>query len=226
MHDLNERSAASLELVVFLNKYAELLSEQLGAIRKLIEEAVIVVMDNVNTLSQETAQKASEVEKQLTHTYLNPDQKTSDLVEAIQGNVDELFALASKDLANTHSKATSSTAEKQRRLGGQFSKSMEAIGTMDEALSQMLMDMMAALSNDDVIRQKLEHVLQMVNALQVGMSYVMIDFKNKFTQSEVDALKADLLAYTYKIYTCESEKDIQKAIFGLPTEVKFSIFRS
>lgn len=225
MKDEQERFAASREFVRFINQYTEVIELQLTGTRRMMEDAVDQVMSGIQELSEELESKSKHAEKVLEHTYLNPDQKTSEFVSSIQSSVDVVFEEArgqlrqSMDQAGKEMEIQSQVVEDRlRRFGGRFSKYMEALSTMDQEIGKIIYKMISALSNDDVIRQRLEHLLLSVHALKVGLSYVLIDFQERFSMQEVSLLKKDLLAYTYRLYTSEHEKDIYESIFTAPEE--------
>jgi len=91
---------------------------------------------------------------------------------------------------------------------------MEAISTLDDNIKQVLISIMGALSTDDVIDQKLDHVERSLNALQISLAYVLVDFAARFTHEGVEKLKRELIQYVYRQYTMESERDVHKNIFG------------
>lgn len=214
-----ERLTTSRELVVFLNKYSEVVERQLEGVRAMIEQAVVSVMQGVQEISTATSSEANQADQILEKAYLSPDQQSKELFDSIQNSVDQVFNEA-KGLAATDASQLSSSLvdDRLRRFGGQFSKHMEALSTLDKDLSNLLLNMMGALSNDDVIRQKLEHLLACVHALQVGLSYVLLDFGQRISLKEVQALKADLLTYTYQLYSSEEEKELFCEIFGSPPQ--------
>jgi len=191
----------------------------------MMEETIDQVMSGISELSEELESKSQNAEKVLESTYLNPDQKTRDFVSSIQDSVDEVFQGAKDGLREKFDQAgkeveisSAVVDDRLRRFGGRFSKYMEALSTMDQDIGQIIYKMISALSNDDVIRQRLEHLLLSVHGMQVGLSYVLTDFKTRFTMNEVSLLRKDLLAYTYQLYTSEQEKELFETIFRAPSD--------
>lgn len=229
MKDDQDRFAAGREFVGFLNKYTEVIELQLAGVRSMIEDSVDRVMTGINEMSKEMGDKAKAADTILESTYMNPDDKTRDLVSSIQDSVNDLVEKARQDLSSQKSEVQAkaddaSTAtdnildDRLRRFGGKFSKHMEALSTIDKEVGKILFKMVSALSNDDIIRQKLEHITMNVHALQIALSYVLIDFKSRFTLEEVNLLKKDLLGYTYRLYTSEDEKIEFEKRFAIPYE--------
>ena len=214
MESESGRLAASREIVNFLQKYTEVIELQLVGVRAMIEESVETVMTGINDLSKETAEKAKSANAALEQTYLDPDAKTKDLVGFIQDSVDGLIKEAQE---NKESSQESKVLDNQlRRFGGKFSKHMEALSSIDKEVSQTLYKMVSSLSNDDVIRQKLEHICDSVHALQVSLSSVLVNFEESYKLKEVKKMKDDLLGYTFRLYTAEDEKAIFKQFFKTP----------
>lgn len=217
-----ERFASSREFVLFINKFTEVIELQLAGVRSMIEQSVDHVMKGINDISTEIGERAQVADRALEQTYYDPDHKTQELVTSIQDSVDAVIENARahlhEDSVDELAPSSSLLDNKLRRFGGQFSKYMEALSNIDKEAGMILYSMISALSNDDVIRQRLEHILMSVHGLQIGLSYVLIDFNSRFNLKEVDLLKKDLLAYTYKLYTSESEKEAFRDIFGSPPE--------
>lgn len=220
----HDRSDASRLLVVALNKYTEVMELQLVGLRKTLAEAVQSVMDGITKLSSATESESKEADQLLERTYFAPDQNTKELIQAVQSSVDQVFQEAQSQSFSTLSAALldkdKGLKEEQkifddqlRRFAGQFSKHMEALSTMDGSIAGLLFRMMAALSGDDVIGQRLQHLLNAVHGLEVGLSYLLIDIKNRFSEEEVEKVKKDVLAFTYMQYTSEDEKALFKKIF-------------
>lgn len=85
---------------------------------------------------------------------------------------------------------------------------------MNGSTREMLFTMMGALSADDVITQRLRHVSASIQALKVGLSYVLVDFESRFSTKEVSRLKKDLLRVTYAHYSTNEERKLFEQLFG------------
>lgn len=220
----HQRIDASRQLVVALNKYTEVIELQLVGLRQTLAEAVQSVMDGITKLSNVTESESKEADQLLEKTYFAPDQNTMAFIEAVQTSVDSVFNAAQEqkeDLSSALSNRGKEAKEDQRivddqlrRFAGQFSKHMEALSTMDSTIAGILFKMMAALSSDDVIGQRLQHVLHAVHGLEVGLSYLLIDTKQRFNFDEVEKVKRDVLSFTFAQYTSEDEKEMFRKIFS------------
>jgi hypothetical protein len=97
---------------------------------------------------------------------------------------------------------------------GKFTAHLENISKVDSSVQDVLFAMMGALSADDVISQRLQHVTASIQALKVGLSYVLIDFEGRFSTKEVSRLRKDLLRVTYSHYSTNEERRIFEQLFG------------
>jgi len=209
-----------MELVAFVTRYYQVLGKQLVASQQTMAETVHTVMDAIHKLSDTTEARKKEAEQALEQTYLNPDAATTDLVSSIQSSVDDVFEQATASMNGNSQvalapRAASSTedSDRLRRFGGQFSKHMESLSTLDDSVKSMLFSMMGALSSDDVIHQRLEHVAMAIAAANVGLNYLLVDFDKRFTPENVSKFKSDLLGYTMRSYTMEDERELFAAAF-------------
>lgn len=118
----------------------------------------------------------------------------------------------------TDIEALSKAADLTKSSAPKNIKDMVAGGSLSNKfsgeLSDILMSMMGALSADDVIAQRLAHVVSGIQTFNVGMSYVLMDFDNRFNTAAVNRLTDDILKTTYRYYTTEEERDIFKTMFG------------
>lgn len=209
---MTERDAfiACERLVNFLNSYTQVIEEQMASVQSSISTAFSDIMAAVQEMSEETEKGRAKADEVLESTYFNPSSETQALVEDIQGSVDDILEAA----FDAEKEGVAETATSVSRLGGQFSKHMESLATMDDALGELLMDVMAALSNDDVISQRIEHISRSINALKLGLSYMLVDINSRYTLEGVRKLKEDLLDYTCRQYSSEEERVIHEKIFG------------
>lgn len=130
----------------------------------------------------------------------NIRQTTSSTVGAVMSNIEALNKVAETN----KSASTSGSTKFQIPLPEKF----------DGQMNDILMAMMGALSADDVIAQRLAHVVSGIQTFNVGLAYVLVDFENRFNSASVNKLKDDILKTTYKFYSTEEERDIYKGVFG------------
>jgi hypothetical protein len=83
----------------------------------------------------------------------------------------------------------------------------------NQSLDAILIKMMGNLSNDDVMSQRMEHVVKAIRLLQKSISRVLADPEANLRSSEVHFLCNHVLHQVLKDYTMESEKKCFKSVF-------------
>ncbi len=225
----DQHQDASRLFISFISSYTTLMEAHITSVRKILEETVGQIMQSVNDISDRTQKKREEADQALFQVYTTPDGEEAAAVQDVQDSVDAIFASASmsererEEDAKLNQRSHESNGEeaailesKMRRVAGKFSKHMEALSTLDESLKQELFLVMGALSNDDVIGQRLEHVCKGIHALNVAISHVLEDFPERCVEDELGVIQNDLLAYIFKIYTSEEEKRLHHHFFSPP----------
>ena len=201
------------KFVEFLDAYSRVLSRQLLAVEASIETAINEIMLSISELSAETTKYKIQAEKVLEQTYLDPSAETKELMFAVQDSVDDVIAkaLCGDDMGDVAEKDSNAST---RRLAGLFSKRMESMSTIDDALTGLMVTMMGGLSTGDVISQRIEHVARSLNALNLGLSYVLVDVNARFTLPGIVKLREDLMDYTIRQYGSEEERAIHRNFFA------------
>ena len=167
------------------------------------------MMESITEISMSTEDGRQKAEKVLESTYFSPNMNTENMMNSVQSSVDSILEQVGQGEGGDNEDKTLS----QRRLAGRFSKHMEALSTLDGELQDFMMVIMGALSNEDVIAQRLEHVSRALKALKLGLSYVLVDIDNRFTFEGIQKLKRDLLSYTHRQYTTEDERILHEEWF-------------
>ncbi len=198
---------ATRSLIVFVRNYTDLLEHNLRDIHQVMREAVDGVMAGIQEISNKTAEGKRKANEVLTTTYTNPDAEAKQVIDAAQDAVDQVMEQAlSGGGAKTSAQEQEELKAKLRRSSGIFSKHMESLEKLDDDLSGLLLSMMGALSRDDVISQRIEHVMMGLNAMQASLTYILTDFETRCKEGEVDRYIRDLKAFTLRTYTTEDEK--------------------
>jgi hypothetical protein len=200
---------ATRSLIVFVRNYTDLLEHHLRDIHGVMRETVDGVMQGIQEISNKTAEGKRKANEVLTTTYTNPDEEAKKAIDDAQDAVDQVMeqALAAAPAAKDGSTSDQEELKnKLRRSSGIFSKHMESLERLDDNISGLLLQMMGALSRDDVISQRIEHVMMGLNAMQASLTYILTDFETRCKQGEVDRYIADLKAFTLRTYTTEEEK--------------------
>ena len=219
----DNQNRASFEFIQFISAYTTMIEAHVVSVRKILEETVSEVMQGVAEISDQTRIKKEEADSALFRVYTKPDDEEAAALNDVQNSVDHIFTAASMTdrerqedsivSSGEQSEATSVIENKLRRVSGKFSKHMEALSTLDDELKEQLITMMGALSNDDVIGQRLEHICKGIHALNVAITHVMADYQARCVDGEIVAVKDQVLSYVYATYTTEEEKRLHKHFF-------------
>lgn len=206
---------ASRALISFIRAFTDLQEKHLQGIHETMRETVDGVMDGIRQISDTTEESKKKATEVLVTTYTNPDEEQRKAMDDVQGDVDRLLESmeAGEAPAAAGAPVGEAIADKLRRNAGFFSKHMEALGTMDEKLQGLLLAMMGQLSRDDVISQRIAHVMMALQALQTSLTYVLTDFETRCKDGEVDKFIGDLKSYALRTYTMEEEKKLYFSIF-------------
>jgi hypothetical protein len=202
---MNDKNATR-SLIVFVRNYTDLLEHHLRDIHGVMRETVDGVMAGIQEISNKTAEGKRKANEVLTTTYTNPDAEAKKAIDAAQDAVDQVMEQAMAEGAKTTAQEQEDLKAKLRRSSGVFSKHMESLERLDDDLSGLLLSMMGALSRDDVISQRIEHVMMGLNAMQASLTYILTDFETRCKEGEVDRYIRDLKAFTLRTYTTEDEK--------------------
>jgi hypothetical protein len=214
---------ASRNLIAFIRSYTDLMEQHLGAIKDTMRETVDGVMHGIQQISDATAEKKRQANEVLLSTYMNPTDEAKDTLNSVQDEVNRILesAAGGADVSQmapaSSGQACAGEAEelrdKLRRSGGLFSKHMEALETLDGELQDRLMAMMGVLSRDDIIAQRIQHVVEGLQALQMSLSYMLVDYETRCRSEDVDKFVRDLRRYLLRSYTSEEEKKLHYAVF-------------
>ncbi len=207
-------------LINFLHKYTQLVQKQLLGVRTDTVGTVETVMEGVAGISNATEGRQKHAEMVLENTFIRPDVETEVLMEDLQRFVDELFEEATqrfkdgKDLDNfVSSEPEVLVMNRIKRLSGKFSGEMDALHQLNDDLKNVVFGIIGALSSEDVIAQKLQHVTMSLKALQTGLNYVLIDFDKRCKKDELEKVVSGIKNYTLKQYTTEEERRQFEEIF-------------
>lgn len=201
-------------LIDFLERYSALMELQLNNIRVTMEGTAENVLSGVKGISDATQQKKEQAEEALEQTYINPDAETQVLVDGLQKMIDDLFEDAKDKFDKGECLAELTSLEpdvllqnRLKRFDSRFTRDMEGIDDLNDDLRNFLMGMIGALSSEDVIAQRLDHLIMAIKVLQTGLNYVLIDYENRCKYGELQKVLVDIKNYTFRQYTTEDEKN-------------------
>lgn len=206
----NKYTQASKDLIIFLDRYMKLIDKHIIDIKNNINDTTGNLMSTLNEMDL-----AGEDRKKLANTVLTvkSKNKTDILKEKFQGDDDffentdisEIEKLEENIISNI--KNDNDEGFKKIKFNKErFSKHMKNLDYLDEKIKNVMFTIMGALSNDDVISQRLIHILDAFKALQDGISKIIIKFDSNFNQKNINNFTSKSLDRMYSQYTMESEK--------------------
>ena len=217
---MQEQVDASAFLIEFLARYTQLVKSQLQDIRSSMVETVETVMREVTGISHITEEKRQHAERVLESTYINPDAETEVLIQDMQKVVDEIFEASTQHQSSKLSAGPLVSDEPEvlvrnriSRLSGKFAIEMDALTHLDDNMRKTVFGIIGALSSEDVIAQKLEHVVMSLKVLQTGLNYVLIDYDERCNFKALKQVTNEIKSFTFRQYTAEDEKRRFLAIF-------------
>ena len=126
-------------LVDFIRDFTSLTEAQLKVIRQIMEGTVQEIMESVGDLSATTTQAAARQNQSSTHNAMD--------------------GLEAGDSA--------SLEDQLLTAGGDLSKRIEAVSTLDTEVQKILARVVGSVSMDDVLGQRLNHVIQSITSLSL-----------------------------------------------------------
>lgn len=203
----------STYLIDFLDKFSALMEFQLTLVRDTMEGTVENVLEGVKNISEQTEKQREAAEVALESAYINPDAETQVLVDGLQKMIDDLFDQVKDKFEKGEDLSALESAEPEvllqnrlRRFDSRFKKDMAGVKDLDGDLQNFMMGMIGALSSEDVIAQRLDHIIMAMKVLQTGLNYVLIDYQSRCNVEELDKVTKDIKNYTFRQYTTEDEK--------------------
>lgn len=191
----NEKGKQFKCFINTLKNHMLLTIHQIDMIKVEFVKTEETVMENVLSIDQLTNKEKSNAEQLMIDTHLNPDQESEKHMLNAQASADEIFESA----LNTEDSDPNSTIEdchnkaKNRRDAGKFSKNAEAISMLSEKLQHTLTNLVGALSEDDLIFQRLENVKDATNYMVMYLSNLDEKFESKFNDSQIKSAQFEIL---------------------------------
>lgn len=106
-----------------------------------------------------------------------------------------------------------------QQISNLFSKDVEAVCAADKRLGQLLSSLMGVVSTDDIIQQRMNHVLFGVRRFNSAL-VAMIQGQQVMTIEGVANFRNLVLSDVYQSYTTNEEREIFHQIFGRPKRIK------
>ena len=200
---------ASKILIDFLRDFTSLSEQQLLSTKIMLEGIVSQVMASMMEMSDEASHKKSEASEVLVR-----DAGSGSFISSSANAVEKKEAANSQAASDGMRKGI--LESQLLRRSGVFSKHLEAISMLDANLQKVLSDVIGSVSVDDVIAQRLSHVIQSLRSLQRALAVFLTDFKTECTVARVKLLRNTVLTEVYLSYSSEEEKEVFRKIFGRP----------
>ena len=209
-----EETIASKILIDFVRDFTHLTENQLSSVKKMMEDTVRSVMDSVMGMSESASNQKKKANEVLVHDAAQMSLVSSDRQEIEKREMQDIGQDANEDLRKN-------TLENQMmRAGGTFSKHMEALSRTDGELQRLVLKVVGSVSNDDLMAQRLSHVISSLSILRSELCIVLSDYKKHNTPDSIKAFRNRVLSEVYLSYTAESEKEIFHQLFGHPKEIR------
>ncbi len=188
---LKEHFTAAQEWIQFVHEYVALLDAQLRGIKDSMAETVTECMTVISNMSRSVTDQAAKADEAL-----------------LESGMSTLSHLESKE-----GRETATSEDKLRRLGGKFAKSVETLSLLDDKVGDYLLTLMGSLSNEDVIIQRLEHVIKGVAILQSNLIEIVPISERGLSHVDVQEFRAQVLVKLFATYTMEEEKKTYRRYF-------------
>lgn len=215
MVEQKEEVQASKILVDFVRDFSLLTEQQILSVRKMMEQTVSEVMEHVTTM----ASAASSSQDKANELLVRDESRNGEFVSSNRSVVESKETELLKVERNEEIRKAYLEGQLMRS-GGVFTKHLEALSRLNVDLQTLVSRVIGAVSIDDVIAQRLSHVISSVQELQDELVPLIAHHKDYNTTDAVKMFRNKVLTKVYLSYTSEDEKEVFHKIFGHPKEVK------
>ncbi|MEZ4741168.1 MAG: hypothetical protein R3B45_01755 [Bdellovibrionota bacterium] len=197
-HD--ERLNAEKELVSFVQEYCSLINAHLKAVRHTMAETTEAIMDGVSAINEKKDDKKKMAEAILLKRT-SDDAKT----DKFQGD-DQDFrnSQSNKDEDLGHA---SGSAQK-------LAAHIKSFDQFDDQLQEILFGIIGALSTDDVVGQRIEHICQALDSLKEGLTKILNPDPGLISLNDVVNMETNLVRNLKASYTMPLEHEVHDDIFS------------
>jgi hypothetical protein len=205
----DERKLVARELLQFLDKFFEVLGNQIGAIRDTMGGLAGDTMDRLMELSRNTEENMGRA-RQLLVKRSDEDQKTARLIGEDQFFKSTFAEAIDRD--NSDSTGGNLAVDPVFKARDAMRQYMQQVGVLDNKLQASVMEMVGLLSSDDVMVQRLLHVEQGLMMLKSAIAQIVSDFDDSMAIPQLMNILKGLDEGLYARYTIESEKQLHREI--------------
>lgn len=202
---------ASKILIDFLRDFTSLSEQQLLGSKRLLEGIVEQVMGSMTQMSDQSSANVGAARQILVKDVQSGGFVFSKAELVEKKEADDIIANPSSEVFRKIV-----LESKLLRSSGAFSKHLESISMLEGHLQKVMFDVIRAVSLDDVIAQRLTHVIESLQTLQQALADFLNDYKTECRPDRVKLLRNKVLTKVYLSYSSEEEKEVFHKIFGHP----------
>jgi len=188
------------EFLDFLATYTLMLTDHLKSLQIEMEEAIVDVVKQVELISDTSNEEAGNAVK-----ILSGDSGGFKSVDAQEKIHSELSLVEAKRLNEKVGKSI-------LKAGNKLKSDMALLGQVDEKIKASVFNIIGLVSNDDVVRQRLEHVGLASVALQAAIEDIYTNHEN-ISVDLIEKQIRDLNDKVFKSFTMEVERSEFKKVF-------------
>lgn len=203
---------ATENLVQFISHFTGLLERQLEVIQGIMQQATESVMKGAMNIHSLACTSKENAESLMVKIMTEPDPGTSSMINDLQNAVTDVFEAASQKISEGRDayEVETSLADKLAQQLANVDTSLlpqENMKEIAQNVQNMIIEMMATLSAEDVMVQRIDHVVLALKGLETTLNYILLDYHQRGSQEHLHLLMNDLKKYTFKQYTSEEEKE-------------------
>lgn len=191
------------ELIKFVTGYTELLNRQLNDVHKEMEQAVSAIMDGISKISDETDLQTKKADTVLVGETSKDEADGRKLADEEK---DRIRKLGPNGKVNPSAEIV--------QIGNKLKTYMSGLKGLDSSVQEAVFAMMGKMSNDDVIRQQVEHIAFSSSELAKTLADLYQDLDTQLIPSKIKKIEDELLNRIMSSYTMESEKELFKKVFN------------
>ncbi len=189
------QAKASTDLMAFMSDFSRLLDQHIVMVRNILLTTVDQAMAGVAAINS-----AADSKLKMADEVLVMDQSAA------------FVSKSAKDIDGT----LSDPAAKVKILNETLSNHMTGLSNLNDAVRGFLFAIMGGLSMDDVVRQRMEHLMVSLAAMRDGVQKVIDEYSAtaKVSDEFILSVQHEMLVKMFKSYTMEDEKKVFNKVFG------------
>lgn len=210
----------------FIRDFSILCEEQLKDLTNILKNSVTDIMDSITNINSISDLKKKQSDEVIVSTGSTGDGTATDSKGAgSKFKITSFEALSQAEKEKIENEETDKVKVKIEimekelmRASGKFSKQIEAVSTMEEDVRELLFFIMGAASINDVIEQRINHMIFSFKKFNELLVTIINDMEDRITIDDIKLFRNKILTSVYLSYTTEDERKIFHKIFGLPVK--------